>query len=210
MSSKLLHKIFLLNGKTSPDYIKFVGWSFVSTALVSLQTAMSTHSMLDVVGDSSYRSFNYIGKDVIGQVGSLYYMTRMGSKTDDEPKKVLWYSNAVQQSSYFIMSATPLLSSDLFLPFAGFSNTLANISFTGYGAINAKCIRHLSNDGENTGEIYSKITTFNTLASSIGLTLGVGVCICIPEPEFRTALIPFIGFARVYAFNKAIEDIIKN
>jgi hypothetical protein len=209
MNSKLFQKLFHPTGKTSPDYLKFMGWSFVSTALVSVQTAMSTHSMLDVVGDSSYRSFNYIGKDIIGQVGGLYYMTHMASKSDDEPKKVLWYSNAVQQSSYFIMSATPLVSSDLFLPMAGFSNTLANISFTGYGAINAKCIRHLSVDGANTGEIYARITTMNTLASSVGLTIGVAGCMSIPEPEFRTALIPFIGLARVYAFNKAIEDIIK-
>jgi hypothetical protein len=210
MNKNLLQKIFLPTGKTTPEYIKFMGWSFVSTALVSVQTAMSTHSMLDVVGDSSYRSFNYIGKDVIGQIGGLYYMTHMASKSDQEPKKVLWYSNVVQQSSYFLMSVTPLVPTDLFLPLAGFSNTLANISFTGYGAINAKCIRHLSDDGKNTGEIYSKITTMNTLASSIGLTAGVLVCMCIPEPEYRTAVIPFIGFARVYAFNKAIEDIIKN
>jgi hypothetical protein len=210
MYNRLLQKLFMPTGKTSPEYIKFMGWSFVSTALVSVQTAMSTHSMLDVVGDSSYRSFNYIGKDIIGQVGGLYYMTHMGVQSDQKPLKFLWYSNAVQQSSYFIMSATPLVSSDLFLPMAGFSNTLANISFTGYGAINAKCIRHLSINGENTGEIYARITTMNTLASSIGLTVGVAVCMCIPEPEYRTALMPIVGLARVHAFNKAIEDIIKN
>jgi hypothetical protein len=208
MYKSFLRKIFLPKGEVTKDYVKFIGWSFVSTALVSVQTAMSTHSMLDVVGDSSSRSLNYIGKDIIGQIGGLYYMANVGQKSDKDPVKFLFYSNVVQQTSYMIMSATPMFSPDLFLPLAGVSNTMSNISFIGYGAINAKCIRSLASDG-NTGEIYSKITTMNTMASSLGLTAGVAICLFIPEPELRTALLPFIGIARVYAFNKAIDGLIE-
>lgn len=203
-----LKKIFLPSGNCPPNYVIFMGWSFISTMLVSVQTAMSTHSMLDVVGDSSYRSLNYIGKDIIGQVGGLYYMANIGAKSDKDPVKFLLYSNIVQQTSFVILSSTPLVSAECFLPLAGLSNTLSNISFTGYGAINAKCIQRMSTNG-NTGEIYSKITTVNTIASSIGLSIGIGICLYVPEPEIRTALLPFIGIARVWAFNNAIDGLIQ-
>ena len=198
------------SGKLSPHYMKYMKWSFVSNVLVSIQTAMSTHSMLDVVGDpscESYRTINYIGKDVIGQVSSLAYMTYMSDKSDKKSGKFMLFSNVTQQLSFIMMAATPLVGHSLFLPMAGASNLLSNVSFTGYGAINAKCIQEMS-DG-NTGEIYTKITTVNTLASSIGLSVGIALTFAIPDHETRIGLMPVIGAARIYTFNKAIEDMIK-
>jgi hypothetical protein len=211
MLTRVFEKILLPSGgKLSPHYMKYMKWSFVSTTLVSIQTAMSTHSMLDVVGDSScesYRTINYIGKDVIGQVSSLAYMSYMGEKSDKNSDNFMLFSNITQQLSFIAMSLTPMVSNSLFLPVAGTSNLLSNISFTGYGAINAKCIQEMSDD--NTGELYMKITTVNTLASSIGLSIGIAFTFAVPEHEIRACLMPVIGAIRVYAYNKAIEDLIK-
>lgn len=205
-----LQNIFLPKKNMSKHYLKYMKWSFVSNVLVSIQTAMSTHSMLNVVSDpegEAYRTINYIGKDVIGQVSALVYMSHMSDKSDSKPMHFLVYSNLIQQTSFIMLSVTPLMSHSLFLPLAGVSNLMSNVSFTGYGAINAKCIQSMSNN--NTGEIYSKITTLNTLASSIGLGIGIGVCLFLPEHEIRIGLLPIIGMARVYTYNKAVEDLIK-
>jgi hypothetical protein len=43
------------------------------------------------------RTFNYIGKDIIGQMGGLMYMSKMGDKADKEPVKFLQYSNGIEQ-----------------------------------------------------------------------------------------------------------------
>lgn len=191
--------------------MKYVKWSFASNVLVSMQTAISTDSMLNVIGDNAEcRTMNYIGKDIIGQAGGLLFMAHFSEKSDKEPKKFLNYSNLIQQSSFMILSATPLCPTNLFLPIAGTSNLLANISFTGYGAINAKCIQQMSLENEiGIGELYSKITTLNTMASTIGLTLGVVLTSYVNEPCIRTfVLLPIIGIARTYTFNKAIEDFI--
>lgn len=191
--------------------MKYVKWSFASNVLVSMQTALSTDSMLNVIGDSAEcRTMNYIGKDIIGQAGGLLFMLHFSQKSDKEPKKFLNYSNAIQQSSFMFLSATPLCPVNLFLPIAGASNLLANISFTGYGAINAKCIQQMSSDNEiGIGELYSKITTLNTMASTIGLTMGVVLTSYVPDPVIRTfVILPAIGIARTYTFNKAIEDFI--
>jgi hypothetical protein len=188
---------------------KYVGWSFVSNVFVSIETAISTDSMFHVIGGSEYQTMNYIGKDIIGQTGGLLFMSYFGKKSDLDPKKFLGYSNLIQQSSFFILSSTPLLSPTLFLPVAGASNLLANISFTGYGAVNAKCIQAMSEQNNiGVGELYSKITTVNTFASTIGLAMGVGISSYIPDPTSRTILVPILGMARIYTFNKAVEDLI--
>ncbi len=116
------------------------------------------------------------------------------------------YSNIVQQSSLICVSLTPLFPV-YFLPIAGLSNILSTLSFTGFGAINAKCIGKLSTGG-NIGELYSKITIINTIGSSIGLLLGLGINIMIPDHQERALLIPLIGLMKVYTYNKAIENLL--
>lgn len=204
----MLRRLIIPSGKVSPHYNKYVFWSFLSNVLVSMQTAMTTHSMLDVIGSSNgeaVRTVNYIGKDIIGQLGALAYMAKMGEKSDSDSRGFLNQASMIQQTSLLVMAVTPLVSHSLFLPLAGTSNLMSNISFTGYGAINAKCIQAMS-DG-NVGEMYAKITTVNTMASSVGLGVGVGLCFAIPDHTSRACLVPLIGLARVYTFNKAIEDI---
>ncbi len=203
-----LRTIVFPNGKYNKLYTQYVGWSFVSTILVSAESAMSTHSLLHAINTESetLRTMNYVGKDIIGQLGGLGYMAKMGEKSDKEPLKFLNYSNIIQQSSYMIICATPFCP-EYFLPLAGFSNILSNISYTGYGAINAKCIQKLATD-DNIGEIYAKITVINTLGSSIGLIFGLGITACFPDHGSRFLLLPFLAVGRVYTFNRAIKGLI--
>jgi hypothetical protein len=197
------------SGKCHQKYTQYVGWSFCSTVLVSAESVLSTHSMLTAIdtGSESIRTANYIGKDIIGQIGSLWYMSKMGEKADKSPKKFLMYSNIIQQISYGATCVTPLVPS-YFLPIAGVSNILANISYTGFGAINAKCIQQLAID-DNIGEIYAKICVINTIGSSIGLVCGLCITSCVLDHSTRLLFLPALGILRVYTYNKAIEGLIE-
>ena len=201
-----LNKLIYPGGKPNARYLNYVGWSFVSTVCVSVQMTMSTHSMLDAVGSSDDRTGNYIGKDILGQLGGLMYMSKMAEHVDREPSKFILFSGLVQQTSIILMSSTPLFEPHYFLPVAGLSNAMSNVSFTGYGAINAKCVQEMSDN--NIGEMYAKITVINTMASSIGMALGVVVCMYIPDHAVRTSLLPIIGACRIYSYNKAVEGLI--
>ena len=195
-------------GKQHQLYMKYIKWSFLSNIFVSTQTAIVTDNMLYAINydSASIRSINYIGKDIIGQIGSLLFLSKIGNQPDKNPKSFLLYSNIVQQSSLICVSLTPLFPV-YFLPIAGLSNILSTLSFTGFGAINAKCIGKLSTGG-NIGELYSKITIINTIGSSIGLLLGLGINIMIPDHQERALLIPLIGLMKVYTYNKAIENLL--
>jgi hypothetical protein len=96
---------------------------------------------------------------------------------------------------------------EYFLPVAGVSNILSNISFIGFGAINAKCIQKLATD-ENIGEIYAKISVFNTIGSSVGLFIGLGIITVVPDHYTRMCFIPVLACGRILAFNRAINGLI--
>ena len=123
---------------------------------------------------------------------------------DKEPKNIIYKMSFIQQTSFLLESATPLIP-QLFFPIAAVSNIGMNISFTGFGAINAKVIQKLKPD--NVGETYTKLTAVNTLGSSIGMAIGLGITIVVPDHSVRLGLVPLLGIIRIYSLHKSIEDI---
>ena len=168
-----IKNIIYPRGKVHNNYSKYVGWSCFSNIIISIESVLATHSMLSVIGQSSTElniSVNYIGKDIIGQLGGLYYMNKMGQKADIDSKKFINYSMCFQQCSIFMECMTPLLPIYTFIPVAGIANIGKNIAFTGIGAVNAKIINKLAEDN-NIGEIYAKITVLNTLGLMNGASI---------------------------------------
>ena len=204
-----IKSIIFTKGKIHPLYCKYMGYSFVSNVIVSIETAIATDNMLYSIDTNSNenKTLNYLGKDIIGQIGGILYMSKMAHKADTNTPNFLLYSNILQQSSYIVMCITPFYTS-YFLPIAGLSNILANISFTGFGAVNAKCIQKISENNTNIDEIYSKITVFNTLGSTLGLSIGMYINYLIPDHNIRLCIIPFLGGLRVLTFHLATKDLI--
>jgi hypothetical protein len=152
-------------------------------------------------------SYNYIGKNLLGQMGSLYYILNTGNNIDKNPRKYINRSIIFNSTSIYIECITPLLPVNSFLLIAGSANLLKNISWTSYGSVNAKIIQTLSIDN-NISEIYSKITVLNTVSSSIGMCVGLGLAAKIPDNNVRLSIVPVLTFLRWYTLNKAIKDII--
>lgn len=204
----MLRRMLYPVGKNHPKYSEYLAWSFISNLIVSAESAISTHSMLAVLGVQSeaYRTFNYVGKDIIGQLGALGYISKMSSKADEEPYKFLQYSHIVQQLSYGSMFCTPLVP-DLFLPIAGCSNILTNISFAGFGAVNAICIQKLATNN-NIGELYAKLSIINMIGSSIGLAVGVAITMFVPDHTTRLCLTPVLAAGRIYSLNRAVRTVL--
>jgi len=205
---KFKNLILPTSGPIHLSHLKYIKWSFLSNILVSTETALGSDNMLHAINYDSenVRTLNYIGKDIIGQIGGLTYISWGSQKIDKKPKNFLAISHGVQQLGLTGISITPLTPT-YFLPIAGLSNIFSNLSWTGFGAINAKCINKLALQN-NLGEIYTKISIVNMMGSSIGLLIGLGINIYFPVITERIILIPILGLLRIYTFNKAIEDLL--
>jgi hypothetical protein len=191
-------------------YGQYIGWSFVSNFCASTEMVLSTHSMLAAVGNSSSEiavSINYIGKDLVGQVGGIFYMGKMGKVADSDPKRFIKHSMFLQQFSTLMECSTPLWPTWTFIPIASVANIGKNISFMGFGAINASVIQTLAIDN-NTGEIYAKVCASNTIASTLGMIAGLAIAATIPDHLTRITIVPVLGVARYVSYNKSIDGLI--
>lgn len=153
-------------------------------------------------------SINYIGKDMLGQIGSLLIINKVGKYIDRDPKKFLSVCMMIQQCSVFVECATPLFPLEYFIYIAALSNVGKCISFTGFGGINVKAINKLAVSGDNTGEIYSKLTMINTVTTSIGMGCGLLLTTYIPDHYMRLKLLPFLGFLRYYSMKMSLKGIL--
>lgn len=210
----MIKKLLSPQGSVHPKYIKFVSYSFATNIFLGAQAAISTHGMLAVIGQSTTgvnMSVNYIGRDIVGQMGSLVYMSKMAKYADTNTKHFVNKSMAMQQASLFVESSLTILPADFFIPIAGCSNISKGISFTCFGAVNAKAIATLSDKDDNqVGEIYSKLTIVNTLGSTIGMGLGLSIIAAFPDYESRILFMPILAAGRVWSFNKSIDGIIND
>ena len=141
---------------------------------------------------------NFVGRDVLGQLGSLVVMMGLAKHIDRRPQEFLMFSHLVQQTSMACVLLTPMLPSSWFLPVAAVGNVCANVSFIGFGSIHA-----LSKD--NIGELYSKVTMHSTLASTVGLSLGMLLTKSALSPEVSFAV---LGVARVFTYHKAVKKVL--
>ena len=190
----------------------YVKWMSIHNFSSSVSSVISTNSMLgSVINTPSYTSVlavNYVGKDIIGQLGSLVYAWKTGKGADREPLKYITKGGIILQTSFFVENCTPLISNNIFImPFLGFSSLLKNVSFISIGAVNAKNIQKLS-DG-NIGEFYSKSASINTMSSTLGMIVGIGIIHMIPSYTIRSLVVlPTMSMISIYSLRKATKIIL--
>jgi hypothetical protein len=192
----------------SGQYIK---WMALNSFTSSVSSVIATNSMLNsIMIKPSYTDVittTYVGKDIIGQFGGLIYSLYTGKKADKEPEKYIKKGIFIQQSSFYLENFSVLIkSSELILPFLGFSSMLQNISFISIGAVNANNLLKLSN--ENIGELYCKIASINTLASTFGMIVGIGIINFVPSYTIRTVcILPILTTINYYSIVRALKII---
>jgi hypothetical protein len=205
---KQLRNLFIPYSKVHPKYNHFAKWSMVSTCISSIESVCSTHCLLNCVSDQPSPfavSYTYLTKDVIGQFGGLYVIHKYSQHIDKNITKFSVINNILFQSCIILECATPMIIPEAFIPITVLSSIGRNISMVFFGAMNARCIQHLAID-KNIGELYSHIGILNTFASSIGMTIGLGVIWLIPDHEIRLfCVIPFLFLGRMWAYRNMIK-----
>ena len=197
--------------KFHTNYKKFVGWSICANILLSTESTMSTHCILSVVTDSPTQfavSYNFLFKDILGQLGSLFFVHRYSGMIDEKPFRFVTAGNILFQACFFLEFLTPILPLSYFIPLTVIANLGKNIGYIQFGAVNTKCIQELALDN-NISEVYSKLAIVNTLCSSIGMGLGLGIIYLVPDHTHRLLYIcPVIAIMRFYSYHKMVKTVL--
>lgn len=185
----------------STPFKRYAFWSFITNTVSSTQSVLAIHSMYSTAqtGANSITT-NMVSKDIVGQIGGAMYMYGMGKHIKLEQPKYIRKIIALQQTSLMVESMMPLFGPSLFIPIAGISNMTTNITYAGIGAVNAKII----SDFGNVAELYTRMTAINTVASTIGMSIGLGISSVI-RPEYTPVVVFLLIPLRCITFLKAIQ-----
>jgi hypothetical protein len=172
-----------------------------------MESVITTHNVLNGVSqDESSRTMNYIGRDVIGNMGSFLFVSSIGKGADEDPKKFMKKVHITQQLSY-ILTNIAAFNPDMFLLYAGSASTLISISSIGFGMVNAKCIQALSTKNNNTAEVYSHLALTNTLGASLGMLTAIILTTHVNNSSVLVSCMPIIAIGRIWCYNKAIDQV---
>jgi hypothetical protein len=218
--TKKFSKENFLPSNYSKKHIHFLKWNFISTITGSANSALSTTCILSSLmpsNNSFIIAYNYIGRDIIGQLGGLLFVSKHAVKMDKDAYTYGLKSNKVMQISTIMEISGSFLPTYLLLPCFGLANVGKNISWIGIGSINAKCLMILSKMSRidstketNISEMYAKVTVINTLASTIGLSLGIVLSkLNVIIPFSSIIIAPILSGISYYSYKKAIQPLLK-
>lgn len=191
-------------------YGKLAKWSFIKTCVMSIENTLGTSSIISSLGyeqdnTAMIASFNYLGKDIIGQLGSLIYIHN--TKPIDKRYKQATKQNIYMHELSVILDITTPYMGGYFIFGAGISSILKNITWMTFGAINSKCIQKIQKN--NVGEIYMKLSMINTIASTLGMSIGLLIIYLIPDIYTRSFTLIPLFMIKKYSYNIILE-IVKN
>jgi Protein of unknown function, DUF647. len=148
-------------------------------------------------------TYNYIGKDILGQLGGLTVSFLQRKKTDQSPNKQGIKSVFFQQGAILTELCLNFLPASSFLMVAGGANVMKNISWIGMGSFTNKILFSLSD--KNVGELYTLLSICNTLSSSGGMLLGTGCISVFPNPIHRVILFSIFSGLQWVCFRQLMK-----
>lgn len=202
-AGKESYKVFLAINSFSTSTL-----SVVATESM-LQNVTSSELPIGATKERQTLTATYIGKDIIGQTAGLVYGFVVGKTADTKRDSYLKKALFMQQSAYFLESCSSSilsLTNSTVLPFFGFTSFLKNVSFIAIGAVNAQTV-YRNTEPSKIGETYAKIASINTVASTLGMLLGVYLVKAIPCSTTRTALVvPIFSSISVWSILKSAKE----
>lgn len=189
----MIKRFLIPSGKIETvKYIKFISAIIANGILSGTSSSISTHEMFSVISNENLTN-NFIGKDILGQLGLLFATGEIAKK---ESKYILKSSLIIYEVSNLVECCTPFFSETYFIPIASIANIGKNVGFISLGAFNSEVISKLSIDKTNIPQIYSKVAVISSVSFSLGMALGLYSIKIFPEHNSRIQLVMFLGVLR--------------
>lgn len=179
--------------------------SFAGSAASVISTNSMLASIMTTPSYSTVLATNYVGRDIIGQLGGMAYAWKTGRWADREPLKYITKGSSLEQVGVHLENAVTLLpNGNWTLPFLGLASLTKNVSFISIGAVNAHNLKMISD--QNIGQTYSRVASINTLASTAGMLAGIGLLHLVPSYTIRSiCVLPLLSGISLYSVRRATK-----
>ena len=198
----------------------YIAYLSAATCAGAAQSILSNKAMLDTVDKFKpvqNQTNQYIAKEVPGLIGAWAAANWVGKMVDRHPARSLWKAVALQQVCWLGETSSPFLSDpQWFLPVVATCCVGKNISWTAMGAVQAKCVQALASSPSELGAMYTRVTKWITLASALGMSIGLwfeqqhneqhNVETDIKRHTTRLAIAgPILGLVQIICCRKAVR-----
>lgn len=189
-------------------HMRFFGRCLLYNVVAGFETSITTSCIFSAMSSNGSEGIivNYLAKDIISNISSLYVIGKYSSDTDKNPYKSLIYSQLFNQISVVSEALSVKVSSEAVVPLLGFCSAGRCVSYITSGALTAKCIQKLSPD--NIGEMYAKAAIINTMGNSVGTILGLIFITKFQDKNIQISILPFVSFLRFITLRRIYNGIL--
>ncbi|GKY94670.1 hypothetical protein MPSEU_000432400 [Mayamaea pseudoterrestris] len=169
-----------------PEYAKFTSFCFAASVAGSAGMVLSTQTLLlavGVVGSHQMQTagimagaLNWVFKDGVGQLGGVWFASRMGhtKRFDTHPKKWRMTAALALDAAALMEILSPFAASWVVLPVACAANVLKNIGFLTASASRAALHQSIALNN-NLADVTVKAGTQSMAAGLVGTGVGLGL-----------------------------------
>lgn len=151
--------------------------SFIFNVLSSIEYTITTNSIIGaVISDSTVVhdvSYNILAKDAVSNVGSLFVIHNASKVINSSPISAMYISQFTYQASVCVECMSHHIPNNMLVPVLGIVGIGKAMSFIVIGSMNAQALARMSVG--SIGENYAELSVQSTLASSLGICIGLGL-----------------------------------
>lgn len=151
---------------------------FATQAMLSAMLTSPETGKLTLLSESSLpyaaATVNWVLKDGLGQLGGIGFVAMMGRRFDLHPQQLRMMSGLLLKAAVALELCTPFVPR-YFLPLAAIATACMNVSWMACSASRAPILKTMSTGGGNLGELMGKAASQLTIASMLGMGVGMAV-----------------------------------
>lgn len=178
--------------------------SFVNSFLLSASYTFASHCVLESLQVNSCPTntftLKYLGKDLLGQLGSAVCIRPIGRWIDSNPQAAIPLVSILHGVALSIECCSGCVSTGMFVPVMSITCMMHNISFAGAGALQMKYCANVV-DMKTMGADYANLSTVVTIGSTVGTIFALGCTYSLPS-EYIPCIFTTTIVLRTGVFNR--------
>eukprot|EP00744_Colponema_vietnamica_P016815 GILI01023611.1.p1 GENE.GILI01023611.1~~GILI01023611.1.p1 ORF type:complete len:433 (+),score=68.72 GILI01023611.1:38-1336(+) len=199
----------------SPDYGDYQYWDTLQCLCSSVTGTLSTRAVLMGVGVGHAEAtalsgtFSWLIRDVTSKVGAVWFAAYHATDLDNDAKRWRFVADLTNDTALFLEIFSVHLPQAYFLICVCIASLFKAVCGVAGGSSRASLTQHFS-IRHNMADVAAKDGSQETVASLIGMFLGMLVAWFIPETNFNGTVVGFVFFTGMHLWTnyRAVSSLV--